>query len=713
MRVQPFTTPTRSFTSRLSLGLLVLAAVLLGSVRPVAAEQTPVLDLSLEELLDVRVVAAASREQRPFDSPRSISVLTAIDLQRRNYKTTPDALRELVGVMVQQTNDGAGSPILRGLVGNQVLLMVDGIRMNNAIYRLGPNQYLSTVDINQIERIEVIRGPGSVLFGSDALGGIINIVTKSRAVGEKEPSAVEVFGRLGSGDRGTTGRIGFAGGADRLGVVGGVSLKPFGQLRGGGDTIQPFTGYDEWDADLKVAVKPRTGHRLTFSAQRVDQTGVQRADLLQAGTELEDRWDPELRTLFSGEWTATQRLGFVREAQAVGYYQDQSERTFRIMAATPTDRRRFDDGDRTLGARVQLFSVWGQHNLTYGAEFNEDKVRSTRIDQALATGVLTPQRGTFADGARTKSEAAYIQDQVDVTRRLNVELGARLSRTDLDSTLADPSTGTVAIDTKNRGLVGSAYGLFKISESLRLVGGASQGFRAPNVDDVSILGSFGGGFEVPNPFLKPEHSINTVAGLKYASPRAMGTASIFEAFYHNLVARGPATFNGLPFLDTNSDGVGEPSEPLVFKRQNVGQARVKGVELDGQLRVSDGWTLGGNLAWISGRDISAQQPLRRMPPLHGTARLLYESAPRWWVEGYSLFAQDQHELNAGDITDVRIGPDGTPGFAIVNFRGGVAVPRVGTLTLGIENVADVRYKWHGSGIEGPGRNVVVGLRRTF
>ena len=177
-------------------GILAFA-FLLGPLSPAHAQVVPdqsSAELELTELLKVRAVTGARHDQRIVDSPRQIVVLTADDIRRRNYRSTPDALADMMGVFVQETNDGGGSPIIRGLVGNQVLIMVDGIRLNNSSFRLGPNQYFNTIDLNQIERIEVVRGAGSVLYGSDALGGVVNIITKA-AGREKGTGAV---GRAGS-----------------------------------------------------------------------------------------------------------------------------------------------------------------------------------------------------------------------------------------------------------------------------------------------------------------------------------------------------------------------------------------------------------------------------------------------------------------------------------------------------------------------------------
>lgn len=694
--------------------LLVATIALLGvTSTTAAAQQAPAFDMSLEELLNVRVVAAASREQRPFDSPRSISVVTADDLRRRNYRSTPEALEEVAGVMVQQTNDGGGSPILRGLIGNQVLLMIDGVRLNNAIYRLGPNQYLNTIDINSIERIEVIRGPGSVLFGSDALGGIINIVTKSRVIGDAHPGGVEVSTRLSSADRGAIGRVAFDGGTRRLSVVGGVSVASLGQIRRGGGAVQPFTGYDQWAADVKLVVAAGADQTVTLSAQHVNQSGIQRTDVLAAGTDLEYRWDPQVRTLLSAEWARAKPLGFVRDARVLASYQEQGEHIFRVTAARPSQRRQIYDGDRSLNVRAQLFSQKAGHSLTYGADLSEDWVRSTRTDTVLATGAQTLQRGTYADGGRASSVAAFLQDQLTLTRRIGLELGARYTSLNLGAALADPTTGSVAVDTHNSGLVGSTYGTYLLTDTLKVVGGVSQGFRAPNIDDVSILGSFGGGFEVPNPTLSPERSLNQVVGLKLSQRRVIGAVSVFNVRYRDLIARAPGEFAGRSFLDLNGNGTREAVEPLVFKRVNIGRANVKGLEVDGRLRVGNAWAFGGNVSWTSGEDVSAGEPLRRIPPVHGTVRVRFEPGSRWWVEAYSLFSEDQRRLNSGDVSDIRIGPNGTPGFVTLSARAGVAVAWLGAITVGLDNVGDARYKWHGSGVERPGRQVVVGVRRRF
>ena len=201
----------------------------LAMLRPLGAAQNGssgnLAQLNLEDLLNVRVVSGSRHEQRQIESPRSMSVVTGDEIRRRNYRTIPDALNSLAGVMVQYTNYGGGAPIIRGLIGNRILILIDGIRINNAIYRLGPNQYLNTIDINRVERIEVVRGPGSVLYGSDALGGLINIITrKAQTQGGSPEFRAGLRARLSSEDRGVSTRAQMEGGFRRWSMTGGVSL---------------------------------------------------------------------------------------------------------------------------------------------------------------------------------------------------------------------------------------------------------------------------------------------------------------------------------------------------------------------------------------------------------------------------------------------------------------------------------------------------------
>lgn len=706
---------------RITLGILALAG-LLSLLSPTSrayaqeSSEESLAELELAELLNVRAVTGARHDQRLIDSPRQISVVTAEDLRRRNYQSTPDALADILGVFLQKTNDGAGAPIIRGLVGNQILILVDGIRLNNGAYRLGPNQYLNTIDLNQIERIEVVRGAGSVLYGSDALGGVLNIITRTAG---REPGTGAVgtrwFSRLSSANTGLVGRGEVSLETGALGFVGGLTLKQFGALRGGRDTgVQRLTGYDEWDGDGKVAFQLASNQELIVAGQRVTQRHVQRSDVVTAGTDLKWMWNPETRALGYAHYSARELRGPVEHFAVTVSYQQQSEHYQRIVASAPNIELRHFDQTRSLGANVQLTSSVGpRHLLTYGLDANGDQMTSRREDVSLTTGVSQMAKGVLADGSRYRSLAAFVQDEIDLSPRLHLNLGARYSSYHPYASVSDASLGVFLIDSSQGALTGSAHALFRLTSAIDIVGGIGQGFRAPNIDDLTILGATGSRFEVPNPALEPERSLNLEAGVRGRSLGVTGSGTYFVSDIDGLIQRELSTFEGKAFRDVNGDGVRGSGEPLILQRQNAGRGRIQGVELEAQTRLTNHWTLSGMVVRIVGTEQVTGDPLRRIPPTHGRTVLAWSSGGRLWVDGYSVFASRQARLAPGDLTDVRIPAGGTPGFVTLNARGGVKINETLHATLGLENITNRSYRTHGSGIDSAGTNVILGVDWSY
>lgn len=672
--------------------------------------------LSLEELLNTTVVTAARHGQKNIDSPRFISVITAEDIRQKNYRTVPEALNEMVGVLVQETNYGGGSPIIRGMVGNQILILIDGIRMNNAIYRLGPNQYLNTVDMNQVERIEVIHGTGSVLYGSDAFGGVINIITKSRAGSAAGSSAeARMFGRFGSADRSGVGRFEVSGNVGKLGLIGGISLKNFGDLRAGNGTgLQGFTGYFEGDGDLKLTYSLSDRQSLVLGLQRVDQKDVPRSDVVQSGQYLKFEWDPERRDLASLQYEFKNIGSFINSLKVDVSYQEQLEENKRIVGSAPSVQRQMHDEAQSKGVVVQLSSLLGERQvLTYGLDYYGDRIISRRVDADSLTGQRSTKVGTFADGSTDRSVASFLQDEIRVTGSLSANLGVRYSLHHLHAAVTDPGSGVIDVNSSPSALTASARGLYKLKPNLGLFFGVGQGFRAPNVDDSTILGSFAGGFEIPNPNLQPEKSLNYEFGIKAQHKRFSGTAAYFISDFDSLIQRQPAIYQDLPFLDLNKNGVQDKGEGNIFQRQNSGKARIQGIEIDTRVQLLPDWSLSANLSWIRGEDVITHLPLNRIPPTMGTLAVRWTPAKKFWMEYYNSLASRQDRLGPGDLVDPRITAGGSPGFSIFNIRGGWDWNRQGSVTIALENLTNKRYRFHGSGIDAPGTNLVIGYQRAF
>lgn len=693
----------------------LITALLFMSINIYAQEETEgvedFLDFDLESIMEMTVVSASRHAQKIIDSPRAISVITAEELRAKNYRTTPEALAELVGVHLQETNYGGGSPIIRGLVGNQILIMVDGVRINNGITRLGPNQYLNTIDIKSIEQIEVVRGAGSVLYGSDALGGLINIITKS-GVKLKDGSEgnAKVSGRYSTADDGIIGRVELGSKLGDFNLFGGATVKKFNDMEGGKDTgLQEFTGYNEWNADLKLGFTPSEQHSLVLGYQHLNMSDVPRSDRLIAGADLKRHWDPELRDLVFVDYNFNNVTSFIDNINVKVSYQSQLEEIHRITSSSPNTERKYTEKVNSVGATLQLSSSIGESNMfTYGLDMNFDDISSKREDLDLTTGTVTQKAGNYADGSTNDIIALFIQDEIKLSEKWFAYLGLRYSSISVKAVLEDSKIGAVDVNITPNSLVGSGFLMYKFTPGFNISLGASQGFRAPNIDDATKLGPLAEVYNYPNPDLEPETSINYELGLKLSEANYSGAVNFFYSEISDLIALVPTTLNGKSYLDENNNGSKDDGELDVVTRGNIGESQIYGFELEGKYQISNKLDVRGNVAWTYGEDKITKNPLTRIPPLEGLFGITWKPNDNVWLEYFNLFGSKQDRLSPGDIKDIRIPDGGTPAFLTFNVRGGYDFEKYGRATLTIENITNETYKYHASGIYMPGTNFVLG-----
>lgn len=650
---------------------------------------------------DAVVVAASRAEAHPTEVPRSVTVLTATDLTRAFARTTPEALMDLPGVLVQKTNHGGGSPYLRGLVGNQVLVLVDGVRLNNSTFRYGPNQYLATVDVGQIERLEVVRGSGSVLFGSDALGGVINIVTKR--------PVFSGHGGLSIGGGGTTrfvsdgmersGRFELAASGTRAAVLGGISLRDYGDLHAGGTLgVEAPSAYTELNADLKAVVRVTPRNLLTIAAQNVYQDDVPRFDQVAQRGFSRYSFDPQERRLGYAQWQALPAGGWVQSVTSTVSFHQSVERRDRQQRGSPT-RILEQDIVRTAGASVEMRTApRGGWSMVSGADVTRDTIGSWRRDTDETTGLTRSRRGLYPDGATAWSAAAFAQGTWKLPRT-TVEAGLRFSQYAVRAD--DALFGRLEI--RPRAWVGSIGVLQELAGGVGMFGSVSQAFRAPNVDDMSTLGSFDFGIEVPSTALKPERSLAVEGGVRVRRSAADGSIALYRMGLSDLIDRVRSTFDGLDMLEGQQ----------VYRRANVGQAHVVGVESEGEWRPASRLGVFGHLTYTYGRQTTADQPMRRIPPLHGLAGVRVPRLGRAWLEGTARFAATQDRLSSGDRDDYRIPAGGTPGWVVVSVSSGMPIGRLLHLAGGVHNLLNEAYRVHGSGIDGYGRAAWIGTDIRF
>ncbi len=662
------------------------------------------------------VVVSSLWPESLLESPRSVDVLTLLEMEHLIGRTTPEMLEYVPGVLVQKTNHGGGSAFIRGMTGQHVLYLIDGIRLNNSTTRYGPNQMLNTVDPYSLSRIEVLRGPGSLFYGSDALGGVISMAVRLPPF---VPGARLRWGgfsaaRFSTADTSQVYDAMVWGQWNRLaGLVGG-SFKDFGNLVAGrGIGEQKWTGY--WEGDYHGAVVAWLGGDWML---RVVANGVRQFDVPRT-----DKCKPTDFRYYRNQF---RDLVYAKLAGRHGRYLDRFEAAlayqrhyeFRQRYRLAKDRiQDEEDTVHTVGGYVQGRTDLGRYSrLTYGFDIYHDWVGSIARRESISTGLVTPMdgasfRGRFVDGSRYLQGGVFVADELRPLDWLFLRFGARLafSHASIPKDPLAESMGLQAgpIDATFWGPVLGGSAEFIPLKQLRVILSVQQGYRAPNLDDYSHLGSEGGGFDVPSPGLEDaEKSTTLELGLKWATRRVTAWAFGYYSFLRDFITR----------VEAGYDVEGEPATV----RKNAASGYIAGVEAYGKVLLGKGFGLQGWISWTQG-DLEIPlydpptQPMRRIPPLQGLVGVTY-SGRRWWAELDVRWAARQDRLAPGDLRDKRICPDGpdrcdgTPGFAILNLLGGVRLNKYVDLTARIDNIGNAPYKYHGSGVYGAGLSGIVELR---
>lgn len=665
------------------------------------------------------VVVRADRYVVPFDAdvttptrtrlpdfvvPRATSTVSAEDIFQQASRTTPQALDQEPGVFVQQTNLGGGSAIVRGLTGEQVLLLMDGIRLNNATTRSGPTQYLTLVDPYMLDRIEVLRGPGSVMYGSDALGGVINLIPRRR---EDLTCCLDLnallAGNVGTATDGGTVAGRYEGSYRGFGFTGGVNGHHFDDLRVGDDGgRQDDTGYEGLASDLRLEYAPAVGQRLALAYQFYEDRDVPRTDAIESGTNLAFEFDPQRRQLLYLDWRG-ERPGAFLEAWRVNVnVQRWDEGRYEVRSASPTRERRLYD-------RVDTWGVFGyatlrphcDHRVTAGFELYHDDVYSRRRDTNTTTGVVTAGQARYPTGSTWMPLGIYVQDEWTPSPCWLIVPGLRYSRYDLH-TAARPTTNPPVAedDDVNDELTGSLAASYEFSPGWRAYGSVAQGFRAPNVDDTTVFDRAATGIEIPNADLEPEHVISYELGLKVDRCAWRAGLALWYSDFTDLIQR----------VQTNLIIDALP----VSTRENVADAEMYGGEVWADVDLGRGWRAFGSASYARGTNLENDQPLNKVPPLNGIFGARWTRCDdRLWIEPFSRWSGRQTRLSDADKADFRIGPDGTPGWMTVNVRAGYQVDRHLELVVEAGNLLDERYKHHGSGVEDAGRYLTVAFEVQF
>lgn len=655
-------------------------------------------------LLNRQVDVTAQRtENIQFNVTGSVSSVNSDQLKYESPRTVPEALSSVTGVWVQKTNHGGGSPIMRGLVGNQVLILVDGIRLNNTTYRYGPNQYLSTVDPGIVNRIEVNRGSGSVLYGSDALGGTIQVLSKNPLFNSKGTTVHgTATGRwMGRGmEKSTRGEVEVR--AQKMAFLGGFSYRDFGDLVAGRKygTLSP-SGYHESAFDAKLKIVSGSKGLFTAALQSLVQRDVDRYDqVVQGGYKL-FRFSPQQRQLayLGYEYFPGKKfIGYVKSTLAL----HRTVEGIESQKNNSEEMKRQHDQVSSFSYSGEIHSRWNESwSSISGVEMYYDRVNSKAINIHLVTGESNSVRGSFANGATSSNLAIFTNHEYQDRRWiLNGGMRYNLVSIAVDDVLFGSQTFNPSAWVGNVGVS------FLLNEEYRIYTSYNTAFRAPNIDDLSRFGPVESTvFEIPGFNLEPEKSSAVEAGIKVNTPSLTAAMAVFHNRLDDLIDRVPAMWEGNDSVENRR----------VYQKQNVGSARVYGAEAEVEWKLFSSLVAFSGITYTHGTNFTKNEPLRRIPPLFGKAGVRYRKS-NLFLQGEWVVAGEQSRLAAGDLSDARISvrlvDNRMPGWNIVNLYTGYEWKNV-HLQISLQNIFDKSYRVYASGIDANGRNITASAQIKF
>lgn len=645
--------------------------------------------------LNKEVVVSANRyEQNQFETNQTSSVIGTTQLFQSALRSTPETLMGITGVFVQKTNHGGGSPFVRGLTGQQTLLMIDGIRLNNATFRSGPNQYFNTIDPLSLERIEVLRGAGSVQYGSDAIGGLVQVLTKNPTFSDKFSASGSLYGKLMSAGMEQSGRGEIALSNKNIAVQTGISYRNFGDMLAGGNRgkLSP-TGYNEYAFDTKARFRLNNNHLLTLNYQYFEQNEVPLYHRVVLENYQYSYFDPQDRQLFYAKLAGFYKSKFLQKVELT--YSNQFTNEGRFNQRNQSQITTFEnDKVRTQALILQVHSApmrfW---EVQSGVEYYFDKVNSSRLESNLQTLSQVSKRGLYPDNAKMTNLAFFTLHQFNF-KKINISSGLRYNFIQL--VIPDQAIGESKIAPS--ALVGDFSLAYSLHKNHKIIASANTSFRSPNIDDLGTLGIVDFRYELPTNSLQPEKSFNTQLAWKANTGKFSTSIAFFQNQLSNLINRvrqGKDSIQGYQ----------------VYRKENTAEAFIRGAEAEFAYQISPKFTVLGNITYLYGQNKTNNEPMRRIPPLNGKLAVFY-TQKQFYANLEWLFAGKQDRLAQGDKDDNRIAKGGTPSWNVINFNLGYTYKNI-RANGGISNIFNELYRTHGSGVDGYGRHFWVTARLQF
>jgi len=703
--------------------------------------------------LDEFVFSANKFAENKKNVAQSIQVIDQKEIEWMMPQTSAVMLEQTGNVFVQKSQLGGGSPVLRGFEASRVLLVIDGVRMNNAVYRAGHLQNAITVDNNLLERTEVMYGPASTLYGSDALGGVIVFKTKDPKLstnGKLRTDANAMY-RYSSAYDEHTGHLDFNIGLKKFAFLTSATYSKFGDLRQGayrnpfyGDfglrneyvermngmdsivansdpNVQKQSGYTQVDLMEKILFQQSEKVSHTLNLQYSNSSDIPRYDRLTDVRNGKLRWaewyyGPQERLMAAYQLNAVRLGSFIDELKAGVNYQDIEESRHQRQRGAANRESRIEK-IKVIGYNVDLRKFAGKHEITVGTDGQYNDVNSTAYTSNINNGARGPLDTRYpGGGSKMFYGAVYAQHFYKIIpQKLILNDGIRFNYVSLRSRFNDTSFFNFPFDEAKQNhtaLSGNLGLVYMPVNSLRIALNGATGFRSPNVDDMSKVFESAGGEQlvVPNPNLKPEYTYNLDLGITYIYNNWLKLeASGFYTWFRNAIVLDKFTFNGSDQIVYNGDTTN------VVAPQNKAKAYVYGFQAAATAELHPHVTLYGTVNYTYGRYYGAdgvELPLDHVPPVFGKVSARYKPG-RLSTEFYALFngwkyIKDYNPL--GEDNHQYATPEGMPAWYTLNLRAGYEINRYLGVEMALENMLDYNYRNFASGIHAPGRNLVFTLR---
>ncbi len=733
---------------------LIVSVCFVVSALSLFAQQQTKEDTSVKDLDEV-IISFHKWEQKLNEVPNKITKIGKQEILRNNPQTTADLLSQTGTVFVQKSQLGGGSPMIRGFATNRVLLVVDGVRMNNAIYRSGNLQNVISVDPLALEAAEVIFGPGSLIYGSDAIGGVMDFhslhprLSTSNKMLLKGSASV----RYSSANNERTIHADLNTGWKKWSLLSSITYSNFDDLKmgknGGQDSylrpqyvqringidsiftnsdprIQRFSGYEQINLLEKIRFRPTQYLDLHYGFTYAKTGDAPRYDRLiqyRNGNLRFAEWNygPMIWKMHNLHVLHTRKNKLYDQGKLTVAYQDYEESRI-DRTRNNLNRNQQSETVDAISINADANRTLGKGKLFYGAEYVWNKVGSTGLRTNINTGLNAPFVSRYPNGSTWSTSGIYASYKINVRPKLTLAGGLRYSYNTLNASF---DTSFIKFPYKETNLgegaaTGNAGLVYRPSEIWQLNANFSTGYRMPNVDDIGkLFESAPGNVTVPNPSLRSEYALNyEVGAVNQVSGKYRIEVNLFHTVLRNAIVRRPSTFNGQDSI--LFDNVLSRVEQL----QNVAKATVWGVQFSAEVWVMKELSVQTHANLITGKETddnnNVQVPLRHAPPFYGSTLVRY----RWkkfFAEASALYNSEISNAKLAPVeqakTDIYArdtnGKPYSPGWYTVNLKTSFELTKNLLLTAGWENISNQRYRPYSSGIVAAGSNLIFSLRASL